>query len=627
MSDHLLLFTVGPAQSFIAQARKTQDLYTGSRLLSDQIINCRRLLTTHIGVDKIEFIFPQLADDGKASSTNRVVAIVRGLSSEDLQQTMNRAVAEIRDQFAALSEDLFTTLLGKQDSWPSGDATYPSVWQAFGDQLADLLEIHFVAEPLTDDYAAVYRHLNQLIGGLKTTRTFAQHAAPAGRKGSISGIRNALFFNADQRPRFLENGLRLAPDTGQGFLLSTGEALDAVGFLKRTYPDGRLADFPSTAGLASLAVRRRHKDAFETYRESVLDILDIDPYYNAQLYYEDNLRDDYIGRQYPRKRNVWLARKEEVMTAYYQLRGKLENDKLHKYYALVLFDGDNMGKWLSGGKLPDDTDLKSFHVAFSECLVRAARKAKAYVDDVAFARGKTVYAGGDDFMAFLSLESLFDTLQWLHDNFEQQVSVPLRGAGYLPQDKVLTISMGVAIVHYKYPLDAALAEVRSAESTAKQNGRNRFALSIVRGSGNITRLDYPWALRGEGGEVATLHLFQQLLDCLSALGGGSSDNSGSFIRTLRAEVARLDLTDSSRHLEEIIFAELGRLVRRAHRTAAVSTQEALLAIITQLFEQLSASGEAHTLETRVHHLLDLLLSVDFLRRHTNPAQTTESAAL
>ncbi len=34
MNNHLFLFTLGPVQSFIAQARKTQDLYAGSETLS-----------------------------------------------------------------------------------------------------------------------------------------------------------------------------------------------------------------------------------------------------------------------------------------------------------------------------------------------------------------------------------------------------------------------------------------------------------------------------------------------------------------------------------------------------------------------------------------------------------------
>ncbi|MFQ3646977.1 MAG: type III-B CRISPR-associated protein Cas10/Cmr2, partial [Anaerolinea sp.] len=32
---HLYLFQIGPVQAFIAQARRTQDLLVGSRILSD----------------------------------------------------------------------------------------------------------------------------------------------------------------------------------------------------------------------------------------------------------------------------------------------------------------------------------------------------------------------------------------------------------------------------------------------------------------------------------------------------------------------------------------------------------------------------------------------------------------
>ena len=35
MSGHLLLVTIGPVQEFIAQARRTRDLWYGSHLLSE----------------------------------------------------------------------------------------------------------------------------------------------------------------------------------------------------------------------------------------------------------------------------------------------------------------------------------------------------------------------------------------------------------------------------------------------------------------------------------------------------------------------------------------------------------------------------------------------------------------
>ncbi len=35
--QYLFLFTIGPVQSFIAQARKTRDLYAGSAILGEII--------------------------------------------------------------------------------------------------------------------------------------------------------------------------------------------------------------------------------------------------------------------------------------------------------------------------------------------------------------------------------------------------------------------------------------------------------------------------------------------------------------------------------------------------------------------------------------------------------------
>lgn len=56
MSQFLFLFTIGPVRSFIARARKTQDLYAGSFLLShlsDIAINKLNMLT-----DSCVLIFP-----------------------------------------------------------------------------------------------------------------------------------------------------------------------------------------------------------------------------------------------------------------------------------------------------------------------------------------------------------------------------------------------------------------------------------------------------------------------------------------------------------------------------------------------------------------------------------------
>jgi CRISPR-associated protein Cmr2 len=42
-------------------------------------------------------------------------------------------------------------------------------------------------------------------------------------------------------------------------------------------------------------------------------------------------------------------------------RCNLKDSELPKYYALIMFDGDNMGKLLSGSELKDDVNLEEFH--------------------------------------------------------------------------------------------------------------------------------------------------------------------------------------------------------------------------------------------------------------------------
>src|SRR5579883_270591 len=56
MSEHLLLVTVGPVQEFIAQARRTRDLWYGSHLLSE----LGRAAARHLLAGGAELIFPAL---------------------------------------------------------------------------------------------------------------------------------------------------------------------------------------------------------------------------------------------------------------------------------------------------------------------------------------------------------------------------------------------------------------------------------------------------------------------------------------------------------------------------------------------------------------------------------------
>ena len=68
MNQYMFLFTISPVQSFISQARKAQDLYAGSRLLSDLID-----VTTKALPDKTELIYP---DKKLSSKPNRFICVI-----------------------------------------------------------------------------------------------------------------------------------------------------------------------------------------------------------------------------------------------------------------------------------------------------------------------------------------------------------------------------------------------------------------------------------------------------------------------------------------------------------------------------------------------------------------------
>ena len=86
--EHLLLFSIGPVQSFIASARKTEDLWAGSYLLSFLVEKAIQQLhqLSQVEGGSVELIFPAEHDIAVfpqvASFPNRFLAVVTMSSSQ-----------------------------------------------------------------------------------------------------------------------------------------------------------------------------------------------------------------------------------------------------------------------------------------------------------------------------------------------------------------------------------------------------------------------------------------------------------------------------------------------------------------------------------------------------------------
>lgn len=512
---YLFLFTIGPVQSFIAQARKTRDLYAGSRILSELVraaIDACKQAASAQGAG-CTLIFPSHdPTDSEASLPNRfIVKLTYPQTPEEAELRTLAGKAGVGVEYAVRKrfENIAKEAL---------DSCNLSAPDGFWPQINNHLDIHWAFQPMEEgNYKEAYLALERLLGSVKNVRPFAQYTyqegvdfGERGRKCSLDGENNALFYrkrqnengNWDAPAMIRHNGLEKLSDltTDRQDLddaeWSEGEALSGVSTVKRFYQrrNRHFENYPSTSTVALLKSIKYFPGEVEDLKvvfgqHNIVELiqqcknLNIDltkgkwESWNDQFFYEENLTPKSI----PNECQLFLARERHRRLAN-------AGFKFDKYYAVLAFDGDHMGKWLSGVNLQPRIDLESFHKDLSEKLSAFGREAKRIVDDNNF--GKTVYAGGDDYLGFLNLHYLFDTVKKLRQKFHELVNNQLAGKA---SGNELTFSAGIVVAHYKEPLGMVIQKARDMEKAAKEKGnRNAFGLAVVKASGEIQQTIYKW---------------------------------------------------------------------------------------------------------------------------------------
>lgn len=572
---YLFLFTVGPVQSFIAQARKTQDLYAGSLILSDLI----KVAINVIGKDKI--IFP---NPNSSSLPNRFIAKLDIDIETDLSVLGKEVEEAVRKKWKSIASKSITNLILCGNTPNAIDCEKMGINQ----QIDTHLDIQWLFEKIAlntdsfssgNDYKDTFERIERYMGGLKNLRSFTQFnydgLGEKGRKCSLDGFRNVKFYRESKK----QNAVSINSNIGTGykkdnkttirnnFLFSDnncifpyesqsltlnkqikrGEGLSAVSLTKRLYSD---KEFESTADIALLDwlsfFKENHAQDFIAYKNQFSEN------FNTQLFYEDNLNEDYFDKE-------GLNLEQDFNNLKIKLReiiGKAKDAKItqKKYYAILAFDGDSMGKWLSGDNLEDANQLEAFHKALSTQLGCFAEFAKLYLDDEN--RGRTVYAGGDDFLGFVNLESLFDVLSHLHAEFKKTVNDELKSIFSFKEHEILSFSAGVCIAHYKEPLSLVLSRARTMQDKAKdaRENKNAFGISVIKGSGEESEMIW-------GFDAKNISRISYLL---SNLLNNTFSNSFSkniqilFERTL--DISNFEISDN---LYELFAIELERLIGRS----------------------------------------------------------------
>ena len=178
------------------------------------------------------------------------------------------------------------------------------------------------------------------------------------------------------------------------------------------------------------------------------------------------------------------------------------NMKKKKYYAFVAADGDSMGKTLE--KLvqdpsnPADKTLEKF----SQACLHYTEQAAQLINEFS---GMTIYAGGDDLLFLAPLEnkegkSIFELCYDIQKCFRNTINKEIN------HDKkedlktgVPTLSFGIAMQYYKFPLYEALAKARNLLDDAKKTAgirKDSMSVQLTKHSGQTVKFELSNEERG-----------------------------------------------------------------------------------------------------------------------------------
>ncbi len=264
--------------------------------------------------------------------------------------------------------------------------------------------------------------------------------------------------------------------------MTEGEGICSVCFSKRLseiyFKNGYnyVKEFPSVAEISLMdSLIKLNPSQLKKYKDL------FGKNFDDQLFFEENLNKKYFKKyKYP------IEKLDGAKSLLNEISKENRNGvKLPKYYAILNLDGDSMGRWLSGQNLNDKAQLLSFHKSLTEKLGSFSDEVKKIIIEP---KGKLVYSGGDDVLAFANLNHLLPVLKELRGKFPkfEETKNVLDG-------QTSSASCGICISHYKTPLSETLRWARTIEKEAKKiDGKNAFAIAVLKRSGEIRETAFKW---------------------------------------------------------------------------------------------------------------------------------------
>lgn len=489
-------FALGPVQGFVAQARRTRDLWSGSFLLS-YLAGCAMN-----AVEKCpggEIIVPEVRNDllfNCINSEGKSKAPAIGslpnwfeAKADNPKKAANAAEKAINDSWKNIADTVWKEFLRDFK-----DCSTETIWNR---QVPNFWEINWT---IGQEYALNHRknwrtHHPPVEGG--------DHCTMMGDWQELSGyVRSKESKQQDDFWRKIQS----IPGIGK-LNLRDGERLCAIALIKRLFPNPNISmkaikwevkaeNWPSTLYIAAIPwlekVAVMDSKRAEAYGQAVINaapgakrrglsekieslsnlgahkFLNVDGNFYFEKTLEDcqrtPLKDESEIREECKKNPVRQQLKSQLRELY-DIRTPVP------FYTILLMDGDKIGDLIQN----NGSDK------VSKALAIFTRQVE---DTVRIHDGITIYAGGDDVLAMLPLPKALNCALDLSERFENSFE----------KDGPATISAGLVFSHYQVPLGAVLSEAHLIlnKVAKEENGRGSLAVSVLKNSGKYCQWAATW---------------------------------------------------------------------------------------------------------------------------------------
>lgn len=561
---YMIIFAIGPVQDFIATARRSRDLWYGSWMLSELSKTVAKTLGEKYGLHSLIFPAPRdmkkLGENNNASIANKIVAIIDTLPEEIAQQIQEAVTKRLN----ALRDEAYSHIRGSYDR---------SLAER---QVKDLVEFYWVAVEYPDvtKYVETRNRIEALLAVRKNTRNFKQFDGEPKPKSSLDGAREAVIPEETYPKKWEDEKTRAKKikslydcyNARRSERLSGIDLIKRLGgkSLERKFPNTSQTqaseevteeieaieeggenlepDFPSTSHVAALPFLKKvdedentdSSEAMLKEAKALFKEFELEPTDDASLLYASRIS-DWLPEG---KQQEQLLEKLEVILEKYAGASSHPSP----YYALMMADGDGMGKTIDALKNAEA------HRSFSQALSDFSGHVRNTVPDF---EGFPIYAGGDDILAYLPMHQALPCAKQLEGDFKKEMGK----YNYKDSDEIIypALSTGIIIAHHLTPLSDVLELTRKAEKEAKKvPGKNALVITVSKRSG------VPRTIKGKWGQLDKR--LEKMIEF---------SNQGAISKGTAYELRELSRTLSgSDELKDALVQEALRIVERKRESGS-----------------------------------------------------------